>query len=298
MKYPRERFGYSSPFTRPPLKLPGNGRMIVWTVVNIEEWEITRPMARQLSQPPMGQTPIPDLPNWTWYEYGMRVGFWRLKRALEQAGVTPTMSINAKVCETYPEVAAAARDADWEFMAHSYVQMPIQQIEDQRAVMRQSVELIERFTGRKPTGWLGPGRGQTYETLDYATECGFTWFGDWVLDDQPIWVRTANGPILAVPYSAEINDITLMVSHHHEFRRPAQAQRRCLRSAVPGVGRVDARAGHRRAPLCDGRRASHQIFRGTVRVHRPARRRAALDRPADTRLVRRAGAAALVGSLT
>jgi hypothetical protein len=56
--FPRERFGYSSPFTRPPLKLPGNGRIIVWTVVNIEEWEITRPMARQLSQPPMGQTPI------------------------------------------------------------------------------------------------------------------------------------------------------------------------------------------------------------------------------------------------
>ena len=216
MKFPRERFDYSSPFTRPPLKLPGNGRIVVWTVVNIEEWEITRPMARQLSQPPMGQTPIPDMPNWTWYEYGMRVGFWRLMRALKKAKVTPTMSLNAKVCETYPEVAAAARDAKWEFMAHSYVQMPIQQIEDQRAVMRQSIDMIEKFTGKKPTGWLGPGRGQTHDTLDYATECGFTWFGDWVLDDQPIWVKTANGPILAVPYSAEINDITMMVSHHHE----------------------------------------------------------------------------------
>ena len=80
--------------------------MIVWTVVNIEEWEITRPMARQLSQPPMGQSAIPDMPNWTWYEYGMRVGFWRLMRALEKAGVTPTMSLNAKICETYQEVAA------------------------------------------------------------------------------------------------------------------------------------------------------------------------------------------------
>ena len=216
MMLPRQRFGYSSPFTRAPLRLPGNGRMIVWTVVNIEEWEITRPMARQLSQPPMGQTPIPDMPNWTWYEYGMRVGFWRLMRALEQAKVTPTMSLNAKVCETYAEVAAAARDARWEFMAHSYVQMPIQQIEDQRAVMRQSIDIIKAFTGKTPTGWLGPGRGQTHDTLDYATECGFSWFGDWVLDDQPFWVKTKNGPILSVPYSAEINDITLMVSHHHE----------------------------------------------------------------------------------
>ncbi len=89
MTLPRERLAYSSPFTRPPLKLPGNGRMIVWTVVNVEEWEITRPMARQLSQPPMGQTPIPDMPNWTWYEYGMRVGFWRLIRALERRGRRP-----------------------------------------------------------------------------------------------------------------------------------------------------------------------------------------------------------------
>ena len=217
MTLPRDRLAYSSPFTRPPLALPGNGRMIVWTVVNVEEWEITRPMARQLSQPPMGQTPIPDLPNWTWYEYGMRVGFWRLMRALERAGVVPTMSINAKVCETYPEVAGAARDAGWEFMAHSYVQMPIQQIADkQPEIMQQSIEIIERFTGKRPTGWLGPGRMQTFHTLDYVTEHGLSWFGDWVLDDQPLWVKTAHGPILSVPYSAEINDITMMVSHHHE----------------------------------------------------------------------------------
>src|SRR5229473_1819510 len=189
---PRDRFVYSSPFTRPVLRLP-KGRMIVWSVVNIEEWEITRPMARALSQPPMGQFAVPDFPNWTWYEYGMRVGFWRLLRALEKAGVTPTMSINAKVCETYPEVAKAARAANWEFMAHAFVQMPIQQIADQRAVMR-----------------------QTFETLDYVAECGFSWFADWVLDDQPFWVKTAHGPVLSIPYSAEINDITLMVSHHHE----------------------------------------------------------------------------------
>ena len=65
--YPRDRFSYTSPFSRPPLRL-AKGRMIVWTVVNIEEWEITRPMARALSQPPMGQFAVPDFPNWTWYE--------------------------------------------------------------------------------------------------------------------------------------------------------------------------------------------------------------------------------------
>jgi allantoinase len=216
MKYPRDRFGYSSPFNRPALTLPGDGRMIVWTVVNIEEWEITRPMARTLSNPPGGQFSVPDIPNWTWYEYGMRVGVWRLLQAMEKAGVKPTLSINAKVCETYPEVATAFRDAGWEFLSHSYVQMPIQQLENQRAVIRQCADLLHKFTGKMPTGWMGPGRTQTYETLDYLTECGVEWFADWILDDQPFWVKTANGPILSVPYSAEINDITMMVSHHHE----------------------------------------------------------------------------------
>src|SRR5258708_155036 len=195
MTLPRERLGYSSPFTRPPLKLPGKSRMIVWSVVNIEEWEITRPMARQLSQPPMGQTPIPDMPNWTWYEYGMRVGFWRLLNALKSAGVVPTMSINAKVCETYPEVAAAAREAGWEFMAHSYVQMPIQQIEDQRAVIRQSIDIIERFTGKRPTGCLGPGRMQTFHTLDYVAEQGLPWSCHCALHDHPPSPTTPPAPI-------------------------------------------------------------------------------------------------------
>src|SRR5215470_16348330 len=216
MTLPHDRLAYSSPFARPPLRLPGNARMVVWSVVNVEEWEVTRPMARQLTQPPGGHQTVPDMPNWTWYEYGMRVGFWRLLRAYAAAGVTPTLSINAKVCETYGQVAAAARDAGWEFMAHSYVQMPLHQIEDERANIRQSLDVLERFTGKRPTGWLGPGRMQTFHTLDYVAEHGLAWFGDWVLDDQPLWVKTAHGPILSIPYSAEINDITMMVSHHHE----------------------------------------------------------------------------------
>ena len=157
------------------------------------------------------------MPNWTWYEYGMRVGFWRLMRALKKAKVTPTMSLNARVCETYPEATAAARDAGWEFMAHSYVQMPIQQIADKQARDDAAVDRHPAEVHRQVAdGWLGPGRGQMFDTLDHVAEAGFTWFGDWVLDDQPIWVKTAHGPMLAVPYSAEINDITMMVSHHHE----------------------------------------------------------------------------------
>ncbi len=213
---PHERFDYSPIVERPRLKLPRGARLVVWPVVNIEEWEITRPMPRNISNPPGGVSVVPDIQNWGWHEYGMRVGIWRIIEVLQKHRIQPTLSINAKVCETRPQVARAVLEAGWEFMAHCYVQMPIHRIEYQRAMVRQTIEVLKKFTGRAPAGWLGPGRGQTYATLDYIAEAGFKWFGDWVMDDQPFWARTRHGPILALPYSAELNDITIMLTGQHE----------------------------------------------------------------------------------
>jgi len=213
---PHERFEYSAIIDRPPLKLPRGARLVVWPVVNVEEWEITRPMPRGVSMPPGGVAAVPDIQNWGWHEYGMRVGVWRLMETLHRHRIKATLAINARVCETRPRIARAALDEGWEFMAHSYVQMPIHKLEDQRATMRQCVDVIRKFTGKTPAGWLGPGRGQTYATLDYIAEAGFKYFGDWVMDDQPFYVKTLHGPILSLPYSVELNDITIMLTGQHE----------------------------------------------------------------------------------
>jgi allantoinase len=213
---PRERLQYSTPFSRPKLTLPDGGRIIVWSVLNIEEWELSRPMARQASPAPMGLTALPDMPNWTWHEYGMRVGFWRLREAYRRLGIKPTMSLNSAVCDTCPPIVQASVEDEWEIMAHCVVQMPISQIEDQRSMIKQSLDRIEAFTKVRPTGWLGPGRSQTRHTPDFIAENGLKWFGDWILDDQPQWVSTRTNPILSVPYSVELNDITVMVSGMHE----------------------------------------------------------------------------------
>jgi len=89
---PRERADFSAIVDRPPLKLPGRSRLVFWTIVNLEVWDIGKPMARQVLAPPTGQTLIPDVPNWSWHEYGMRVGFWRLRKMLKELGVTPTVT--------------------------------------------------------------------------------------------------------------------------------------------------------------------------------------------------------------
>jgi len=148
---------YSAIIDRKPLAGPDGARVIVWPIVNVESWEIVRAMPRQVLPPPTGVTAVPDVRNWAWHEYGMRVGFWRLKAVLDRLGVVPTLSINGDVCNRYPRVAQAAHDSGWEFMGHGFVQMPMHQVEDQPAMIRRTVETIEKFTGSKPAGWLGPG---------------------------------------------------------------------------------------------------------------------------------------------
>ena len=213
---PRERARYSAIVDRPPLSLPGGARVIVWTIVNLEVWDIGRPMARQILPPPTGQTLLPDVPNWSWHEYGMRVGVWRFFDLYRRLGIRPTLSINARVCDDYERVAAEARDAGWEFMGHVWDQMPIHKIEDQRAVIHRSLDRLEQFTGTRPVGWLGPGLTQTFETPELLAEAGVRYIGDWVYDDEPTEIETARGKLVTLPYTVELNDIPTMIVQHHE----------------------------------------------------------------------------------
>ena len=182
---PRERAPFSAIVDRAPLKLPAGLRLIVWPVVNLEVWEIENPMARQVIPAPTGAPLIPDVPNWSWHEYGMRVGVWRFFEAFDRHKAEVTLAINANVVESYPRVAAAARERGWEFMGHSYVQGPIHKLPDQRATIHKSLDTIAKFTGTRPVGWLGPGLTQTYETPDLLAEAGVQYIGDWVWDDEP-----------------------------------------------------------------------------------------------------------------
>jgi hypothetical protein len=213
---PAERFDYTPIIDRPRLALPQGKRIVVWPVANVEEWDVTKPMPRTVSSPPGGQIFLPDIPNWTWHEYGMRVGIWRLLDVFARLAITPSVCLNAKVIETRPRLAHAMKDAGWEFIAHCYEQMHIAKIEDQRAMMRQTLAIMTPFLGNAPSGWLGPGRGQTFATMDYIAEAGFTWFADYVMDDLPVWCATRHGPLLAMPYTSEMNDIPVMVGAQHE----------------------------------------------------------------------------------
>ncbi|KQU85634.1 polysaccharide deacetylase [Ensifer sp. Root31] len=212
---PTERIQYSAITERPALKLPGGKRMIVWVIVNIEEWDPKAPMPRTVLTPPAGGSPSPDIPNWAWHEYGNRVGFWRLLETLDLHRIKASLAINGTAVESYRPISQAALDRGWEFIGHGYSQKNMQKVENEREDIQRTTQAIEGFTGRRPRGWLGPGLTETWETPDILVEEGYEYVCDWVLDDQPVRLKTRTGEIVNVPYTQECNDVAMMLIQHH-----------------------------------------------------------------------------------
>jgi allantoinase len=205
----RARAPYQSIVNRPQLRLPGDARVVVWNIVNVEVWQPTGAMPRAVLSPPMGAPLQPDVPNWAWHEYGMRVGFWRLLDAIKSRGMPATFALNGQCIEVYEEICRAARDANWEFMGHGHVQTPMHKVEDQKAAILKTMEAIRAFTGKPPRGWESPGLTETDDTLDHLAECGIEYVADWVLDDQPVALQSPKGRITSVPYTVDLNDVVI-----------------------------------------------------------------------------------------
>jgi len=221
---PTDRIAYSPISDRPRLALPGGARMVVWVIVNIEEWNPLEAMPRTVLTPPAGGSPMPDIPNWAWHEYGNRVGFWRMIEVFDELKIPAVLAINGSAIRSYEAISRAALDRGWEFMGHGFSQKNMQKVANEREDIVKTREAIRDFTGRNPRGWLGPGLTETWETPDLLVEEGYDYLADWVLDDQPVRLKTRTKPILNLPYTQECNDVAMMLIQHHvaaEYRNRA-----------------------------------------------------------------------------
>lgn len=216
---PHERLAYSPIPFRPKMVLPNGARMVVWVIVNVEQWDINQPMPRTVLTPPAGGSPSPDIPNWAWHEYGNRVGFWRMLEVFDQFKIPGVLAVNGSCFGTYPQIAQAAKERNWEFLGHGFIQKNMQKVENEAEAIRLTTEAIKQFSGKAPRGWLGPGLTETWETPDLLQEAGYDYVCDWVLDDQPVELNTRNGKsITNIPYTQECNDVAMMLIQHHSAR--------------------------------------------------------------------------------
>ena len=212
---PAERCVYSAIGERPRLALPDGARIVLWVIVNIEEWNPLEPMPRTVLTPPAGGSPMPDIPNWAWHEYGNRVGFWRMLEVLDRFQIRAVLAINGGAIHAYGPIARAALERGWEFMGHGFGQKSMQKVSDERADIAKTTDVIRVFSGSRPRGWLGPGLTETWETPDVLVEEGYEYVCDWVLDDQPVFLNTRSRPIVSIPYTQECNDVAMMLIQHH-----------------------------------------------------------------------------------
>lgn len=206
---PRQPIGYSALIDRPPLRWPDDARVAVWIQVNLEHWGVDGPGT---TLPPTAPRAVPgvDAKNTGWRDYGARVGLWRLMEVLDRHGMRGSAPINADVCTYYPEVIREVRQRSWELMGHGLSNdrtLAGLSVDEERAVVRTSIEALTAAMGRPPKGWLGPGLVETTNTFDLLAEAGIEYVADWCNDDQPFPVEVKSGRLIGVPYSMEINDI-------------------------------------------------------------------------------------------
>lgn len=108
------------------------------------------------------------------------------------------------------------RNAGWEFMGHGYSQGALHMAPDQGEVIRKSFDVLTRYSGKAPKGWLGPGLHGTFETPDILVKTGLKDVFDYPMDEHPVATRTGRGPMAAMPYTLELSDLPMGVVHSHE----------------------------------------------------------------------------------
>ena len=205
-----ERYDDSFIFERKPFKWPGNNTLAVWFAPNVEVWHYDSAAGTAISPNPTNR--VPDVFNYAWREYGMRVGLWRLADVFDEAGVKATVALNAQVCDVYPKAMDEMKRRGWEFMGHGTTNSTNlaefdQQPDQERDAIRNILKTIEQASGKRPRGWLGSGLVETYNTLDILAAEGVNYCGDWNNDDQPVPMKVKTGKIFGIPYCNEINDI-------------------------------------------------------------------------------------------
>ena len=139
----RERLNSQNSNNKQKLLLKDNKKIILWVIVNLEVWDANLAQPRNILPPPMGIPMLPDLPNWSWHEYGMRIGFWRLLNTLKERKICSTLALNATVVDYYPETVKAAMEENWEPMGHGYIQRPMHKVKNEFVDIKSAINKIE-----------------------------------------------------------------------------------------------------------------------------------------------------------
>ncbi|HEY0297019.1 MAG TPA: polysaccharide deacetylase family protein [Bordetella sp.] len=204
-------FPYAPQPGRPRFELPGGARLALWINPNVEFFGLDDVMPGNVNERvERERTRVPNVRNWSVRDYGNRVGIWRLMDVLSRYGIRASAALNSELCLRHPEIIEEAGRRGWELMGHGITNATrINEMapEDEREAIFTAVQTIEKVSGTRPVGWLGPGLAETWRTLEYLSEAGIRYVCDWVNDDQPYTMTVGKPPMVSLPYSVQTNDV-------------------------------------------------------------------------------------------
>jgi allantoinase len=207
-----DRLPYAPIVDRAPLVWPGGRAVAVWVVPNVEHYEYMPP---EQAVDPYPRTPHPDVRLYSYRDYGNRVGFWRMVEVLDRYDIPCTVSLNVGLLDLYPEIAAAIADRQWDLMSHGLYntrELTGLSQDEERELLVLCNAVLERHTGQRFKGMIGPYISANTWTPDLMAELGMTYHADWVHDERPSPLLNRSGtPMVALPYTYELNDAPLLM---------------------------------------------------------------------------------------
>jgi peptidoglycan/xylan/chitin deacetylase (PgdA/CDA1 family) len=203
------RYDFVPIIEREPIAFPDGKRLAVLLYVNLEHVPFLASAPGHAIYP--GTTHlVPDILNHGWRDYGHRVGVWRLMDAMDRTGFRATAHLHSDVCREYPQIIAAGRKRQWEWLGlgdHNQGLMIDRTPDEQRRFVRTTLDGIERATGQRPKGWISWCMTESVETPDILASEGIEYLSDYAHDELPVPMRVEGGTLLTLPYTVEINDV-------------------------------------------------------------------------------------------
>jgi len=202
--------------SRTDFSWPANKRLAFYVAINIELFAYRKGIGSDFAFIKARQTHR----NYAWRDYGNRVGVWRIFKMLDELGLPAAHNVNAWLYGTCPQIFSRIRERGDEIVGHGRTNSEHQRNYweyDEACLIREATEIIEKNEGSRPCGWLGGGP-ESFVTPDLLKEQGYLYLMNWAADDQPIWMNTRAGKILAMPYPAEVND-AYAIAHRQQGAR-------------------------------------------------------------------------------
>ena len=208
-----DRYPYSPIAGRPVYDWPEKKRLAIYIGLNLEWFSFGEGLGAELA--PGG--PQPDVLNYAWRDYGNRVGVFRLAELFGEMKLPVSLLVNAEMYRHAPQAVAAFHDPEIVGHGRSNSERQGELTEYKETLLiDETTAAIEKHSGQRPRGWLGPWISQSHLTPDLLQEAGYGYLLDWCHDDQPVWMKTRKGRILSVPYPQELNDIPQIVARKRE----------------------------------------------------------------------------------